>query len=249
MPTKPGSSIFSACLLLALFHFVVPVIGNAQEPARLTVDEIVGRMIAMDAQRAAKNQGYHGVRHYTVDYKGFPGDKHAEMVVNVVATQNHKEFTTVSQSGSQFLLNRVVRKLLDSESEAADSKNRREVKLTPENYDFSLLGTENVQNRRCYVLEVKPKRDNKFLYKGKVWIDAEEFAVMQISAKPSKNPSFWISSVEIEHQYEKVGDLWLPRSNQSTSKVKLGGHALLTIDYQKYELTDSKTVAEAIQNQ
>lgn len=216
--------------------------AEVPSPPVLSADEIVARMAAMDSQRSAKSQGYRGVRHYTVDYKGFPSNKHAEMVVQIVASPPQKEFTVVSESGSKLMLNRVLRKLIESEREASVGTNRREVKLTKENYDFTLVGAESVQDRPCYVLQVSPKRGNKFLYRGKVWVDAEDFAVTKISASPAKNPSFWISSVLVEHQYEKHGDLWLPRSNRSNSKVRFGGRAVLTIDYQQYELPQSGAV-------
>lgn len=226
------------CALLgfAVLQFAVPLARADSQAPPLTVDQIVARMMAMDAERMAKSRRYRGVRHYTVDYKGFPGDKHAEMVVQVEANPPKKDFTILSETGSKYVLNHVLHKLVESEQEASDGSNRREVKLTPDNYNFQLVGTDTLHGRPCYVVQVDPKRGNKFLYKGRVWIDAEDFAVAQISAKPAKNPSFWISSVQIEHQYDKHGDMWLPRSNRSTSKVRLGGQAVLTIDYQNYEL-------------
>jgi len=229
-----------AVIVFAATWFASPAEAAAPAPPPLTSDEVVARMIAMDAERAAKDRGYRGTRHYTIDYKGFPGDKHAEMVVQVVSNPPNKEFTIISETGSNLLLNRVLHKLIEGELEANGGKNQREVKLTPENYSFGLVGIEDVEGIPCYALQVKPKRDNKFLYRGKVWIDAQDFAVVQISAKPAKNPSFWISSVQIEQRYEKRGDLWLPRTNQSTSKVRFfGGRAELTVDYQEYELAAS----------
>lgn len=210
-----------------------------QPPATsLTTEEIVTRMAAMDAERTARSAHYRAVRHYTLDYKGIGGEKHAEMIVDVVANPPDKQLSIVSESGSKFLLDRVLHKVVESEREAGDGKNRHEVKLNAQNYDFQLIGMQTVHERPCYVLHVEPKRSNKFLYRGNVCVDAEDFAVAQISASPAKNPSFWTSSVEIQHEYEKQGDAWLPRRNQSSSKVRLGGRALLTIDYERYELTD-----------
>jgi hypothetical protein len=48
-----------------------------------------------------------------------------------------------------------------------------------------------------------------------IWVDAPDFAVSHISARPAKNLSFWISSVEVEHRYAKHGDMWLPETNRS----------------------------------
>ncbi len=73
------------------------------------------------------------------------------------------------------------------------------------------MGSESKDGRNCYVLEVTPKRKNKYLYNGKIWVDAKDFAVTHVEARPAVNPSFWISGTDIEHRYEKVGDFWLPQ--------------------------------------
>ena len=72
---------------------------------------------------------------------------------------------------------------------------------------------------------------------GRIWVDATDFAVMRIEAEPAKNPSFWTKETQIEQIYSKVGDFWLPRSNRSTTTVRLGGHASFTIDYGEYRIT------------
>lgn len=240
--------LFIALIAFAILGSTITLAADAPHPVPLPIGQIVARMAAMDAQRTAKKQSYRGLRHYTVDYKGFPHDKHAEMVVQVTVNPPRKELTIVSETGSKFLLNRVLRKIVDSERETDSGRNHRDVSLTEENYNFQLVGTEPVQGRLCYVLQVDPKHGNKFLYRGKVWIDAEDFALTQISAKPAKNPSFWISSVNIEHHYQKHGDLWLPSSSESTSKVRLGGKAMLTIDYKNYDFPEN-AVADTMSRQ
>jgi hypothetical protein len=87
-----------------------------------------------------------------------------------------------------------------------------------------------------YVLDVEPRRKDKFLYRGRVWVNAEEFAVVRLQAEPAKNPSFWTKKSKIVQVYSKVNDFWLPTYNQSVSDIRLGGHAELTIEYQRYEV-------------
>ena len=45
---------------------------------------------------------------------------------------------------------------------------------------------------------VEPKTKNKFLYRGTIWIDGKDFAVVRIKAEPAKNPSFWTKHSQIE---------------------------------------------------
>ena len=89
-----------------------------------------------------------------------------------------------------------------------------------------------------------PRRHDKFLYQGKIWIDPQDFAVVRIQARPARKPSFWISETLIEHEYRNTGGFWLPATNRSTTKVRLGGRAVLTIQYGKYDVTANE---EAVQ--
>ncbi|MGC2249349.1 MAG: hypothetical protein WA626_01665, partial [Acidobacteriaceae bacterium] len=64
----------------------------------------------------------------------------------------------------------------------------------------------------------------------------QDFAVCGIQAEPAQNPSFWIKSTNIDETYKKVGDFWLPEHNESVSRIRFGGSATLTIQYQDYTI-------------
>jgi hypothetical protein len=148
-----------------------------------------------------------------------------------------KEFSIRSESGSRLLIENVFHKLLQSEKEALTQENQARVALNKDNYRFALAGYENMPTGSCYILSVEPLTKNKLLYRGRIWVDATDFAVVRIEAAPAKNPSFWTKETRIEQDYAKVGDFWLPLSNRSSSAIRLGGHAYLTIDYQNYRIT------------
>ncbi len=86
---------------------------------------------------------------------------------------------------------------------------------------------------------------SKYVYRGKVWVDATDFAVTRIDAEPAQNPSFWTKKNEVHHEYMKVQNFWLPRRNESISYIRLGGRATLTIDYSNYRVNDAQTSAKA----
>jgi outer membrane lipoprotein-sorting protein len=215
-------------------------------PAPLNAQQVVQKLIQKNQERAAALKSYQGARHYSLQYTGFPGNREAEMVVNMTyQAPNKKTFTIVSQSGSKLLIDRVLRRLLDSEKEALDEENRTHTALTPDNYDFALAGYEIDQGKPMYILNVDPKIKNKFLYKGKIWVDGTDFAVTRIQAEPAKNPSFWTKKNEIDHTYTKVQDFWLPKQNHTVTSVRLGGRAVLTIDYLDYHITDATPLTPA----
>ena len=225
-----------------LFSTRMPLLAQqrmevASSDARLTAEQVAAKLEEESKERAQALHEFEGLRVYRMQYRGFPSSKEAEMrvLVNFQAPAS-KRFTVVSQDGSKLIIERVLKKLMQSEQEAMDAENQRRTALTRENYDFVLIGYEQRPDGDCYVLAVTPRTRNKFLYRGKIWVNAKEFAVARIEAEPAKSPSFWIKKTRIEHEYVKVGDFWFPARNRTESQIRLGGLALLTIDYTDYKI-------------
>ncbi len=212
--------------------------------APLTAEQVVRNLVQMNLRRAQALQAYQGTRTYRVEYHGFPGARSAEMVVNVkYLPPGTKEFTVQSATGSTLIIDKVFKKLLQAEQEALDANNQRRSALSEENYRFTLIGYESGPTGLMYVLDVEPRTKDKFLYCGRIWVDARDFAVVRIEAEPAKNPSFWTKKSEIVQAYKKVGDFWLPAYNHTVTAIRLGGHAELTINYKDYEITDATRVS------
>lgn len=198
-----------------------------------TAAQIVDRMEQKNQLRANDLRHYTSLRHYLVAYTGFPKDVTAAIDVQLdYDAPATKKFRILAESGSKYVCEHVLRKLVEGETEAG--REQRSYALTRENYNFSLAGYDNLNGRPAYILNVEPLTASKYLYRGKIWVDATDYAVMRIDAEPAKNPSFWISQAQIHHTYSKVGEFWLPASNHSESKVRIGGTAVLTIDYGLY---------------
>jgi hypothetical protein len=215
----------------------LPTATSGSLVAGMNADEIVARLNRNNEQRAAALRAYESKRSYLLTYRGFPSNREAalEVVAHYQAPET-KSFNVVSQSGSKLIQSKVFQKLLESEQEAAHGENRSQTALTADNYKFTLLGSRPSPYGGCYRLGVEPRRENKFLYRGEICVNAEDFAVESIDAEPAKNPSFWIKRTRIEHRYRKIGQFWLPASNQSVTNVRLGGTATLNILYSDYEL-------------
>jgi hypothetical protein len=206
--------------------------------AALTSEQVVNNLVRRNLERAQELAAYQGTRIYRLEYQGFPGSRSAEMTVDVrYKSPETKEFTVRSETGSKLIIERVFKKLLQSEKEALTQENQSRVALNQDNYKFTLAGQERTPAGSFYVLSVEPRTKNKLLYRGRIWIDAQDFAVARIDAEPAKNPSFWTKDTKIEQVYSKVGNFWLPVSNRSTSTIRLGGRANLTIDYKNYQTT------------
>ena len=166
------------------------------------------------------------------------GNHDAGMQVDsIYAAPDRKDFKVVSQSGSKLLINHVLLKLLSSEQEAQKEQNRKDLEISPKNYDFVLAGTEHTPSGDFYILEASPKGKSKYLYRGKLWVDARDFAVARMQGEPARNPSVWVSHTQIEYRWAKIAGFWLPVHNESETQVRMGGKAVLTIDYTDYQVT------------
>jgi hypothetical protein len=253
---RAGNNYINSISAFAILLATLPVHGQtalssqptgatltSAKPA-LTSTQIVDEMVRRNRARADGLKHYESVRHYEVEYKGFAAHIGAKLEVEAdYDAVSGKSFRVLSQSGSSVLVDKVLKKLLESEKEAEGDKNSNA--LTPANYNFRLTGMENVAGRPAYIFEVQPHVDSKYLYRGKIWVDAADFAVAKIDASPSRNPSFWISGTAINHEYTKTDGFWLPAQNRSESKVRVGGKAVLTIDYGTYHVIPESVAAAA----
>jgi hypothetical protein len=220
------------------------------ENVPLKTAQVIQNLVAMNLRRSQALHAYRGSRTYRVEYRGFPRTAKAAMVVDVIyLAPGTKEFTIRSSAGSQFIIDRVFKKLLQAEVEALSADAQRCTALNSENYDFTMTAYESTSSRSMYVFSVEPRTKSKFLFRGRVWVDAIDFAVVRVEAEPAKSPSFWTKSSQIEQLYQKVSDFWLPQRNYSVSSIRIGGRAELTIDYQSYKITSSDPVGRVQEEQ
>jgi hypothetical protein len=209
--------------------------------APLSVDQVVNNLIRKDAERAQALRHYESTRVYHLSYRGFLGDRDAEMTVECTYdSPSTKKFKIISETGSKAMVEHAFRRMLDSEKEAAEPAEHARTLLNRDNYNFALVGFESSDKGSQYVLVVRPKTISKYVYRGKVWVDATDFAVTRIDVEPAMNPSFWTRENRIRHEYMKVQNFWLPRRNESVSEIRFGGHATLTIEYNNYRNIDSR---------
>jgi hypothetical protein len=238
--------LIPTCIALGLLSPARQFAQNQNSgPAQLSVPQVVDQLAKRNAERANALGSYRGRRLYRLDYVGFPKHLHAEMLVDMRYTAPaRKEFTVVSQSGEKWIIDHVFKRLLETERAAVESENWKRTAIDNQNYNFTSVADDGADKRCPYALAVEPKVPTKFLFRGRVWVNAKDFAVCRIEAEPAKNPSFWIKRTDIHHSYLKVGDFWLPKQNTSVSILRLGGRATLTIEYQNYEILSAHPLLE-----
>ncbi|HVO60123.1 MAG TPA: hypothetical protein VMT53_04270 [Terriglobales bacterium] len=222
-----------ACLLACL-----PSLAEEAAPATpLNADEIIARVVEMNGVRAKALDNYSSIRSYHLECHCL-SHKKADMLVRVdYQAPNKKEFTILSESGSGAVRNKVFKKLLEAEQESTRPENQQRSAVTTENYTFAVVEYQKTEASEVYVLNAQPRNKNKFLFRGRIWVDGKDFAITRVEGEPAVNPSWWTVRTDFKRNYQKVGDFWLPESNESTTKVRIFGTAVLTISYGDYQVT------------
>jgi hypothetical protein len=236
-----SSKFINSIARTILSAFLLPcLVANGQNTIRsapLTADEVIQRVVEMNEVRAKSLDNYSSIRSYHLECHCL-SHKKADMVVRAdYKAPDQKEFTILSESGSGTVRNKVFKKLLEAEQESMRAENQQRSAITPENYSFQLFDYQRTDSGEFYILNAKPRTKNKFLIRGRLWVNAKDFAVTRVEGQPAVNPSWWTERTDFQRSYRKIGDFWLPDSNESTTKVRVFGTAVLTIAYGDYQIT------------
>jgi outer membrane lipoprotein-sorting protein len=241
----PFSQVFNfrarrLLLTLALLVLCIPALAQQNTVSTpLSADEVMRQVVQMNEQRANALETYSSIRSYHLECHCL-SHKKADMVVRVeYQAPNKKEFTILSESGSGTVRNHVFKKLLKAEQESMSEKNQQRSAVTPGNYTFQLVDYQKIDGNEFYVLEAQPLTKNKFLFRGRIWVDAKDFAIAYIEGEPAVNPSWWTVKTDFKRNYQKIGSFWLPEANESVTKVRIFGSAVLTINYGEYQITQA----------
>src|SRR6201987_2386405 len=231
---------------LALLAVCIPAVAQqATVSAPFSADEVMQRVVRMNEQRANALESYSSVRSYHLECHCL-SHKEADMVVRAeYEAPNKKVFTIVSESGSGTVRTRVFKKLLEAEQESMRDENQERSAITPQNYTFELADYKKIGGNEFYVLQTRPLTKSKFLFQGRIWVDAKDFAIAQVEGEPAVNPSWWTVKTDFTRSYQRIGSFWLPESNESETKVRIFGSAVLTIKYGEYQIIQSHKLKPA----
>ncbi len=219
------------------------------EPPRPDINEtrLFTELLAHNELRNAALQGYTELRTYEVtDMTGkVRAQESGQMEYR---TPDKKTFVTTSESGSGLVRRLALNPLIASEIEAASGKQHHDSSITPTNYTFELLGEQQVGPYHCFVVRAMPKRPDKYLFEGKVWIDTEDYAIVRIAGHPAKKLSFWIERADFVREYQRIDGFWLPKKDETFVMVRMYGQKVLTINHQNYSVAGARSTEESAQN-
>lgn len=208
---------------------------NSVEPLQsgMSSEQLFAELVANNNLRSAAMREYRSNRTYRVSDPR--GKVHAQEVGRMeYVAPDKKTFIVQSEAGSGLVRRLALDPLIASEVGAAAGKDRHDSAITPANYTLTLLGEQQMGAGRCFVASAVPKRVDKYLFEGKIWIDTHDYAVVRIEGHPAANLSFWITRADFVREYQKVDGFWLPKRDETLVHVRFYGKKVLTIDYQDY---------------
>jgi hypothetical protein len=208
-----------------------------------TVETILTRMAQARAENRARLRPYRVTR----DYRLFGKEKHttkSEVIADVTFVPPDVKQYAIQQANGTGPGEKIVRQML--EHEAAAVKNYSSTDISPANYDFRFIREEAVSGRQCYVLELLPRRKDKNLVRGKIWVDAITYLLHRTEGEPATALSWWLRDVRIALVYGEVGDMWLQTASESTANVRLlGQYTMLSRDLE-YKISELATDAGSV---
>jgi hypothetical protein len=151
-------------------------------------------------------------------------------------------FNVVSETGSDYIRNRVLKVVLKREQELVADGGCRRSELTPDNYEFQ--DAPHGDGERYVIL--KPKRKDVMLVDGRMVLSLDGRELLRVEGRLSKSPSFWTSLVNIIRHYARLDGVRVPIATESTAKVRFAGVSQLDIHYE-YQTINGRPVSTAAQ--
>ena len=74
---------------------------------------------------------------------------------------------------------------------------------------MALIGNAGEDGRQLFILQVEDKTNQKLLYRGPIWVEVKDYAVVRIDFQPAERPVLLDSEHRDSPRCAKVGDFSL----------------------------------------
>ena len=181
--------------------------------------------------------GYTVTEHYAVFRNQDQVHPAAEMMVKTTYQKDvGKSYAILSESGPSLLRKQVLETILDNEKRMTQPANRALAVITSANYGMAVKGAETVDGRHCVVVALAPKRESPYLFNGTIWVDAQDYSIVQLQGIASKAPSVLTGPAQVTRQYATIDGLPMATHAKAVSNSWLLGQTTIKIDYIGYEI-------------
>jgi hypothetical protein len=225
-----------ARLWVSVLVFMVTLASWSQAPSPTAqikspdLNLVLQRLEEVQHQDPAQYRPYEVRREYKV-FRGYDKQPTSEVMAQINFVPPDMKTYKIIQSRGNSRGEKIVRELLDRETESA--KKGLGSEITRANYDFVFLRQENVGVVPEHVLRIVPKRKDKYLLRGQIWVDESTFRIRRVEGVPAKSPSLWIKGIHVTLQYAELGGMWVPISFDAIATVRfLGEYTLAGLNIQ-----------------
>lgn len=138
------------------------------------------------------------------------------------------DYEVTAEGGSGYIRARVLRKLLEEERQLIARGDSSRVAISSANYTFTDDGIDENGLARVMLL---PLRKERPLIIGQMFLRPGDGELVRVEGRLAKNPSFWVTRVQIVRSYERINGVLLPVLLESTAQLRLLGRSTLRMTY------------------
>jgi hypothetical protein len=234
--------IHRGCYLLCLFvagaaaaQISSQAVPKASGNSGPDLQTLVSRRENAQAENREHYRAYTVIRQYRL-YGGESQRPNSEVIADVSFVPPSEKTYKIEKASGSDRGEKVVRKILDRESEMASSQR---IPVSRENYNFTYLGEDALDGHSCYLLGLEPKRKDRDLIKGRAWVDKETYLIHQVQGAVAKNPSWWVKDVSLTLRYHDIAGMWLQNDTHAVADIRLFGRHTLTARALEYRTAEA----------
>jgi hypothetical protein len=147
-------------------------------------------------------------------------------------------YEVTAEGGSRYIRSRVLRTLLEEERRLIARGDSSRVAISSDNYTFT---NEGIDQDGLAQVTMRPLRKERPLIIGRMFLMPGDGELVRVEGRLAKNPSLWVSRVDIVRSYRSINGALLPVSLESTAQLRLLGRSTLRMTYRYSAIDDRPT--------
>lgn len=172
-----------------------------------------------------------------------------ELVRNFSAQPRQLSYQSVKFTGDNFVKTNVITRVLQSEVDHVQKGDPEASAINDANYKFSYKGTEELDGKLMHVFQLKPRRKDPSLFKGKIFVDAYTGSLRRAEGTISKSPSFFVRKIEFVQDFDDISGFTMPVSMRSTAKARIIGKTIVNVFHRAYNVHAQDATTALMQGQ
>jgi hypothetical protein len=149
-------------------------------------------------------------------------------------------YEVAAEGGSGYVRSRVLKSLLDEEQQLIARGGSAGIAISEANYQFI---PESVNDEGLAVVALQARRKDRSLVSGRMFLNTANGELVRLEGRLAKNPSFWLTRVDIVRTYQSIGGALMPVSLVTKGQLRLLGSSELRMTY-RYSHIDEHRVSD-----